>query len=82
MGGFSARELSMLIVSLARLEYKPSSAWLDAFAAAAAAKMGSFQAQVRYDALLVLLLLLLLRRRRPVMSAQHAHARLGQSADR
>lgn len=46
MSGFSAQELSMLAVSLARLEYRPSDTWLDAFAAAAAARMHNFQAQV------------------------------------
>lgn len=46
MQGFSAQELSMLAVSLARLEYRPADVWLDAFAAAAAARMESFEAQV------------------------------------
>lgn len=46
MSGFSAQELSMLAVSLARLEYRPPDAWLDCFAAAAAARMQSFEAQV------------------------------------
>jgi hypothetical protein len=45
MPGFSAQELSMLAVSLARLEYRPADTWLDTFAAAAAARMHSFQAQ-------------------------------------
>jgi len=36
----------MLAVSLARLEYRPSDAWLDSFAAAASARMHSFEAQV------------------------------------
>lgn len=50
MPGFSAQELSMLAVSLARLEYRPSDAWLDCFAAAAAAQMNNFEAQVRLQA--------------------------------
>lgn len=37
----------MLAVSLARLEYRPSDTWLHTFAAAAAARMPSFEAQVR-----------------------------------
>jgi hypothetical protein len=47
MQGFSAKELSTLAVSLARLEYRPPEAWLDCFAAAAAEQMGNFGAQVR-----------------------------------
>lgn len=47
MSGFSAQELSNLAVSLARLEYRPPDSWLDTFAAATAARMHSFEAQVR-----------------------------------
>jgi hypothetical protein len=48
MAGFSAQELSNLAVSLARLEYRPPDSWLDTFAAATAARMHSFEAQVSW----------------------------------
>lgn len=47
LAGFSPQELSSMVVSLARLKYRPGHTWLDAFAAAVAARMSSFEMQVR-----------------------------------
>jgi hypothetical protein len=41
-----AKELSMLVTSLARLEYRPPEAWLQSFAKASQKQMSSFGAQV------------------------------------
>lgn len=47
IGGFSAGQLSVLATSLARLEHRPTEAWLATFAAAAGATMGQCNAPVR-----------------------------------
>jgi hypothetical protein len=46
MPGFNAPELSMLVVALARLEYRPPAPWLEAFAARSRELLPSFGAQV------------------------------------
>ena len=47
MSVMGAKELSMMVTSLARLEYRPPESWLQAFAKASQEQMSSFGAQVR-----------------------------------
>jgi len=46
IGGFRGEQLTTLATSLARLEHRPTDAWLETFAAAAQARMGECNGRV------------------------------------